>query len=82
MKNFHVPLPAELYRQLQTEAKQSQQPATQLARQAIVQWLEEQKRRAVHEQIAAFAEQWAGSDLDLDESLESAGIEHLLESPS
>ena len=77
MKNFHVPLPDETYDRLRTVAERSKTPATALAREAIDFWLREQVRRARHEAIAAYAAESAGTSLDLDEPLESAGIEHL-----
>ena len=63
MANFHLPLPGNLYRELKTEAEQRGQPATVVAR---------------HRAIAAYAEKWAGSELDLDPQLEAAAVEHLL----
>lgn len=33
----------------------------------------------LHDQIAAYAERYAGTKFDLDEELEAAGIEHILE---
>jgi Protein of unknown function (DUF2281) len=38
----------------------------------------QQTRRARHEAIAAYAVQFAGTEADLDEGLENAAIEHLL----
>jgi Protein of unknown function (DUF2281) len=38
----------------------------------------QQTRRARHEAIAAYAVQLAGTEADLDEGLENAAIEHLL----
>ncbi len=35
----------------------------------------------VHEAIALYAAEMAGTDLDMDSELESAGIEHLLSTP-
>jgi hypothetical protein len=35
LRNFHVPLPDDLYKQLHAEAQHSQQLATVLARDAI-----------------------------------------------
>lgn len=35
-------------------------------------------RKTRHEAIVAYAEEVAGTNLDLDPDLESAGIEHLL----
>jgi hypothetical protein len=80
MKNFHLPLPEETYSQLRAEAERSRVPATSLAREAIDTWLRQQQRKARHDAIAAFAGEMAGSRLDLDPDLESAGIEHLQKS--
>jgi len=78
MKNFHLPLPERTYAQLRAEAVQTQVPATTLARDAIDLWLRNQLRAARHEAIAGYAEEMAGTNLDLDPGLESAGIEHLV----
>ncbi len=79
MKNFHLPLPERTYSQLRAEAERTQVPATNLARAAIDLWLRRQARRARHAAIAAYAAETAGTEHDLDPGLESAGIEHLLE---
>lgn len=79
MKNFHVPLPEQTYDQLKAEAEKSRLPATTLAREAIDAWLKQQQRKARHDSIHAYALEMAGTDLDLDPVLESAGIEHLLQ---
>ncbi|MGA2154165.1 MAG: hypothetical protein ABSH37_07105 [Bryobacteraceae bacterium] len=78
MKNFHLPLPEQTYSRLRAEAERTQVPATALAREAIDLWLRNQLRNARYQAIAAYAEEMAGSDLDLDPVLESAGIEHLV----
>ena len=78
MKNFHLPLPERTYTQLRAEAERTQVPATTLAREAIDLWLRHQLRMATHDAIAAYAEEMAGTNLDLDPELESAGIEHLV----
>lgn len=78
MKNFHLPLPERTYTQLRAEAERAQVPATTLAREAIDLWLRHQLRMARHDAIAAYAEEMAGTNLDLDPDLESAGIEHLV----
>ncbi|HYW46283.1 hypothetical protein SBA6_830019 [Candidatus Sulfopaludibacter sp. SbA6] len=80
MKNFHLPLPEETYTQLRAEAERAQVPATSLAREAIDLWLRRQMRKARHDAIAAYAAEMAGTNLDLDPELESAGVEHLLKS--
>lgn len=78
MKNFHLPLPEQTYTQLRAEAERTQVPATALAREAIDLWLRHQLRKARHGAIAAYAEEMAGTNLDLDPDLELAGIEHLV----
>ena len=78
MKNFHLPMPEETYRHLKAEAERAQVPATILAREAIDSWLRQQLRKARHDAIANYASEMAGTNLDLDSDLESAGIEHLV----
>jgi hypothetical protein len=78
MKNFHLPLPEQTYSRLRAEAERTQVPATALAREAIDEWLRQRLRKARHDAIAAYAEKMAGSSVDLDSDLESAGVEHLL----
>jgi hypothetical protein len=80
MKNFHLPLPEQTYSQLRAEAERTRVPATTLAREAIDTWLLQAARKARHEAIAAYANEMAGTELDLDRDLESAGIEHLVKS--
>ena len=78
LHNFHVPLPEDLYRELRAEAQRAQQPATVVARHAIVQWLQQQRQAALHTHIRAYAEQHAGTPVDLNPDLEQASVEHLL----
>ena len=78
MKNFHLPLPEQTYAQLRAQAERARVPATTLAREAIDAWLRNQLRQARHDSIAAYAAEMAGTDLDLDSELESAGIQHLV----
>jgi predicted transcriptional regulator len=75
--NFHLPLTPELHEQLREEAERSGQPATTVAREALRTSLAERRKQRLHDQIAAFASEYGGSDLDLDEDLERAGIEAL-----
>jgi predicted DNA-binding protein len=77
-KNFHVPLPEELYERLRREAERSGRPATELARTAIRRMLQRRERAALHDAIARYATERAGSASDLDRDLEAAGVEHLL----
>jgi hypothetical protein len=78
MKNFHLPLPEHTYSNLRAEAERMQVPATTLAREAVDCWLREQFRKNRREAIAAYAAEMAGTNLDLDSDLESAGVEHLV----
>jgi len=78
MKNFHLPLPEQTYLALRAEAERTGVPATTLAREAVDWWLRQQRRKVRHDAIAAYATERAGTSLDLDSDLESAAIEHLL----
>ena len=80
MKNFHLPLPEQVYEQLRAEAQRSQIPATSMARHAIQSWLAARKKTARKEEIAAYAAEMAGTEFDLDLELEAASSE-LLFSP-
>lgn len=77
--NFHVPLQEDLYEELRAQAKRLMRPATELVRQALEQWLEQQRKAALIEAIAAYAAEYAGTAMDLDPELEAAGIENLLQ---
>ena len=78
MRNFHLPLPEQTYMSLRAEAERTGVPATALAREAVDWWLRQQRRKARHDAIAAYASKMAGTSLDLDAELESAAIEHML----
>ena len=77
MKNFHLPLPEQTYIGLRAEAERTGVPATTLAREAVDWWLRQQVRKTRNDAIAVYATEMAGTHLDLDADLESAGIEHL-----
>ena len=53
-------------------------PATALAREAVDGWLRQRARQARLDAISAYASEMAGTPLDLDDDLESAGVEHLM----
>ena len=71
-------MPEETYSRLRTESERTKVPATTLAREALEWWLREQLRKVRQEAIAAYAEEMAGTRLDLDPELEKAGIELLM----
>ena len=75
LRNFHIPLPEDVYRTLRDEAASAKQPATVLARHAIEAWLRQRKRAALREAISAYAAEQAGSGADLDPALETASLE-------
>lgn len=80
--NFHVPLSPELYSLLRQEAQRTKQPATQLVRLAIEEWLHKQRKAARDEAIRDYAKTFAGSESDLDEELEETSLEYLLSQES
>lgn len=75
--NFHIPLPSDLHDQLREEAERSGQPATAWAREALRDTLSQRRKQRLHAEIAAFASEHAGTELDLDEDFERAGTEVL-----
>jgi predicted transcriptional regulator len=75
VKNFHLPLPEDVYALLREEAAALGRPATVIAREAIEAWLRERRRASVREGIAAYAARHAGTTADLDPALEAASLE-------
>jgi len=53
-RNFHVPLPDDLYRALQMEAEHSRRPANALAREAIAHWLEIRRQTRIDQAILEY----------------------------
>ena len=80
IRNLHVPLPATLYDSLRREAVRQGRPTTQLARDAIMRLLEEQRREATRRDLEEYIRKVAGTRDDLDPVLEQAGIDCLLQS--
>lgn len=78
MKNFHLPLPEDLYGDLRAEAERSSVTATTLARQALEEWLRQKRRSHLRRAIEVYAAEAAGSTDDLDEGLESAAVARLM----
>lgn len=77
LSNFHLPLSPDLHDMLKNEAARSGQPATAIAREALRSWLLQRQKQRLHDEISAWAADYAGTDLDLDKELEQAGIESL-----
>ena len=76
-KNFHLPLPIELYSDLRAAATRAGTPTTEVARTAIHAWLKEEGRRERRAALAAFVAANAGSVWDIDPQWESAGLASL-----
>jgi hypothetical protein len=77
-KNFHLPLPEELYDELRSCAREVGQPATRFAQELMRAGLDDWRRALRRREIAAYAQQVAGSSEDLDPELERAGIQELV----
>jgi predicted DNA-binding protein len=80
LKNFHLPLPEQLYVRLRREAERSGRPATLAAREAVEGWLREREQQAETDAIARYAVECAGTPADLDSELEEAAVERLMKS--
>jgi hypothetical protein len=78
-RNFHLPLPDDLYSKLMHLSKSSAQPATVLARKALRFWFEQLEKEELDRHIREYACSVSGTECDLDEELESSAMEFLLE---
>ena len=74
---LELPLADDLLALLQEEAARAGQLPMTFITELVAQWLRERQRQRVAEGIAAFAAEYAGTELDLDRDLEAAGIECL-----
>jgi predicted DNA-binding protein len=77
-RNFHIPLPDKTYQELRRAAEEAKRPATQLVRDAIEHWLNEQRKNSLQREIEIYAQEHAGGCFDLDTELEASGVEHML----
>ena len=77
VKSFHLPLPPATYDALRAEAQSAGRTATAVAREAIEDWLAARKRMELHEAIAGYAAEHAGTSADLDPALEKAAARRL-----
>lgn len=74
-RKMNVPLPASMHAAVFREARRRGTPATRLVREILDQWLAEQERARQADEIRQFAESFAGTEIDLDPELETAGLE-------
>ena len=77
IKNFHVPLPLDMYDLLTSSAKEKKVPATKLVRNLIEVWLKQRRRKKNQDEFKNFARKYAGTKFDLDEDLEQVSLEFL-----
>jgi predicted DNA-binding protein len=76
-RNFHVPLSEDLHDRLRQEAEREGRPSTTLVREAIESWLEARRKTTLDRAVADYAQRWGGSEIDLDEPLVRAAMQHL-----
>lgn len=79
MKNMHIPLPDHVHAALMAHAKAMGESATALARAAIEGRVRELERERIYAEMRAFAEEYAGTEWDLDVDLMEAGLEAIQE---
>ena len=79
VKKMELPIDSDVWGLLQDEAARSGQPAVSLVSNVVANWVHERHRQRVAQEIAAFAAAHAGSELDLDQDLESAALQTLNE---
>lgn len=77
-KNLHVTVSRELDAELKDQARRLGTPATVIAREAIEAWVVRTRRERLAEEIGSYADAVAGTQSDLDEAFEAAGIEDWL----
>ena len=76
-KNFRVPLSPETCDELREEASELGVPGTTIVREAVEGWLEERRSQRLRDEIAAYAEEAAGTSADLDSELERSAVAEL-----
>ena len=76
-KKLNLPLPVEMHEALFAESRETGVPATRLVRSVLEGWLQERRRERRREEIQRFAQACAGTELDIDSSLEASAREEL-----
>lgn len=78
MKNLHIPLPIQWYEKLKEFSNVSEISATEIVRNAIIDFLKAQEKKSIDNDILQFASEYGGSEFDLDKDLEKASLELLV----
>jgi len=76
-KSMHIPLPVQWYEKLSQISKEKNTTATELVRNAIIEFLKEEERKKINDAILDFASEYGGSEFDLDTDLEESSLESL-----
>jgi len=74
---MNLPLSRETHAAIFGEARRRRLPATRLVRSIVEDWLAEQERARVDDEIRHFARRYAGTELDLSPALEGAALAEL-----
>lgn len=74
---MNLPLTREMPEATFSEARKRRLPATRLVPSIVEDWLAEQERARVAEEIRCFAREHAGTDVDLSPALEEAALAEL-----
>jgi plasmid stability protein len=82
MHHLHLPLPDDLHGALRRAAEHTERPATEIAREALRNWLVAWERERLDDEVSAYAVAMSGTGADLDADLESAAVVHLLAADS
>ncbi|WP_293913855.1 hypothetical protein [Deinococcus sp.] len=78
MKTLPLTLPELLHAQLMQAAQNTGWTATQLACQAIENYLAQQREDQLNAELDAYIARNAGTPFDLETEVEAAGVAHLL----
>ncbi|MEK7434080.1 MAG: hypothetical protein AABZ74_13170 [Cyanobacteriota bacterium] len=78
MKNLHIPLPIQWYEKLKEFSNVNEISATEIVRNAVIDFLKAQEKKSIDNAILQFASEYGGSEFDLDKDLEDSSLELLL----
>lgn len=74
---MNLPLSPETHTAIFGEARRRGLPATRLVRSILEDWLREQRKARLGDEIRRFAERHAGSEVDLSPAFEDAAVAEL-----
>lgn len=77
VKKMNLPLPPDLHHRLFQEARSEGVPATRLVRSILDRWLADRARAREADELHRFAQEAAGTELDLIPDLEAEAAAEL-----